>query len=92
MVDPDPVLDMKGMTMEDITLMLKFIYTGEVVIEKGNVEHFLGAANELKIAGLTKSNNSEQADSNPTKTVEDSIEEKIDSKESVEKTPKARQG
>ena len=53
MVDPDPVLDMKGMSMEDITLLLKFIYTGEVVIEKGNVEHFLEAANELKIAGLT---------------------------------------
>ena len=78
MVDPDPVLDMKGMTMEDITLLLKFIYTGEVVIEKGNVEQFLEAANELKIAGLTKSNKSVP---DTPQTVEDSIEEKIDSDE-----------
>ena len=41
MSDPDPVLDMKGMTMEEISLLLKFIYTGEVVIAKDNVEQFL---------------------------------------------------
>merc|ERR1719347_2327864 len=77
--------------MEDITLMLKFIYTGEVVIEKGNVEHFLGAANELKIAGLTKSNNSKETDSDPKETVEDSFEEKTDSEQLVERKVKARQ-
>ena len=32
MSDPDPVLDMKGMTMEEISLLLKFIYTGEVMV------------------------------------------------------------
>ena len=32
MSEPDPVLDMKGMTMEEISLLLKFIYTGEVMV------------------------------------------------------------
>ena len=32
MSDPDPVFDMKGMTMEEISLLLKFIYTGEVMV------------------------------------------------------------
>ena len=32
MSNPDPVLDMKGMTMEEISLLLKFIYTGEVMV------------------------------------------------------------
>ena len=85
MVDPDPVLDMKGMTMEDITLLLKFIYTGEVVIEKRNVEQFLEAANELKIAGLTKANKSETEDSDSKQT----SDEKMDSVEPDKKKLKA---
>merc|ERR1712126_77621 len=81
---------MKGMSMEDITLMLKFIYTGEVVVEKGNVEHFLAAANELKIAGLTKSNNSKEADSDSKQTVDDTFEEKAESEQPVQRKARPR--
>ena len=44
----------------------------QVVIAKDNVEQFLEAANELKIAGLTKSNNSKQEDEDDqVQTIED---------------------
>ena len=49
-----PLIYMKGMNIEDIGLLLKFIYTGEVTLEKENLESFLDTANELQIAGLTK--------------------------------------
>ena len=49
-----PVLYMKGMNIEDISLLLKFVYTGEVTLEKENLESFLETANELQIAGLVK--------------------------------------
>ena len=49
-----PVLYMKGMNIEDIGLLLKFVYTGEVTLEKENLESFLETANDLQIAGLVK--------------------------------------
>ena len=49
-----PLLYMKGMNTEDISLLLKFIYTGEVTLEKESLERFLETADELQIAGLTK--------------------------------------
>ena len=49
-----PLLYMKGMNIEDIGLLLKFVYTGEVTLEKDNLESFLETANELQIAGLVK--------------------------------------
>ena len=49
-----PCLYMKGMSFEDINLLLKFVYTGEVTLEKENLDSFLENANELQIAGLTK--------------------------------------
>ena len=54
-----PFLYMKGMNRKDLNQMLDFIYFGEVLVEKENLEDFLEIANELKIAGLTKTNSSE---------------------------------
>ena len=48
-----PLLYMKGINMEDLQLILKFLYFGEVMVVQKNLEHFLECANELKIAGLT---------------------------------------
>ena len=50
-----PLLFMKGMDMEDIGLLLKFIYTGEVSLEKEKLESFLDIGNELQISGLIRS-------------------------------------
>ena len=35
-----PLLYMKGMNIEDIALLLKFIYTGEVTVEKESLESY----------------------------------------------------
>ena len=50
-----PLLYMRGMDMEDIGLLLKFIYTGEVSLEKEKLESFLDLGNELQISGLIRS-------------------------------------
>ena len=50
-----PLLYMRGMDMEDIGLLLKFIYTGEVSLEKEKLESFLDIGNELQISGLIRS-------------------------------------
>ena len=49
-----PFLYMKGMNIKDISLLLKFVYTGEVTLEKESLDNFLENANELQIAGLVK--------------------------------------
>ena len=49
-----PFLYMKGMNIKDISLLLKFVYTGEVTLEKESLDNFLENANELRIAGLVK--------------------------------------
>ena len=59
-----PLLYLNGMNIEDIGLLLKFIYTGEVTLEKENLESFLQAANELQIAGLTQPADQAVAESN----------------------------
>ena len=48
------LLYMRGITMEDLDLILKFLYFGEVEICQKNLENFLEIANELKIEGLTR--------------------------------------
>ena len=47
-----PLLYLKGVTMEDLTQMLKFIYSGEVQIDNENLPRFLDTANDFKIEGL----------------------------------------
>ena len=39
--------------MDDLQLVLKFLYFREVMVVRKNLENFLECANELKIAGLT---------------------------------------
>ena len=69
-----PLLYMKGMNIEDINLLLKFVYTGEVALEKENLESFLETANELQIAGLVKSVGKDIAEFNLFED-EDNLEE-----------------
>ena len=46
--------------MENLELILKFLYFGEVEICQNNLESFLEIANELKIAGLTRNESATQ--------------------------------
>ena len=47
-----PVIYLKGVDIEDLKYLLKFIYSGEVEIPNENLEKFLDAANDLKVSGL----------------------------------------
>ena len=47
-----PLLYLKGIGIEDLRNIIKFIYSGEVEVESNTLSQFLEAANELKIDGL----------------------------------------
>ena len=48
------IIDLKGITMEDINSILQFIYLGEVAICEGRMEEFFYVAQKLKIKELSK--------------------------------------
>ena len=48
-----PLIYLKGVDARDLRGILKFIYSGEVEVEKEEVARFMGTANDLEIDGLT---------------------------------------
>ena len=48
-----PLIYLKGVEAKDLSGILKFIYSGEVEVEKEEVARFLETANDLEIDGLT---------------------------------------
>ena len=53
---PNPYIFLHGVTYNNLTSILDFIYNGEVDIEQENLNSFLTLAEELQIKGLTKYN------------------------------------
>ena len=53
---PNPYIFLHGVTYNNLTSILDFIYNGEVNIEQDNLNSFLTLAEELQIKGLTKHN------------------------------------
>ena len=53
---PNPYIFLHGVTYNNLTSILDFIYNGEVNIEQDNLNSFLILAEELQIKGLTKHN------------------------------------
>ena len=81
-----PLLYLKGMNMEDINLLLKFVYTGEVTLEKESLDGFLATANELQIAGLTKPEKlvADEEKSENNSKVDDAVKEFLESDSNCE--------
>ena len=50
---PHPLIFLHGINYEDIELIVKFIYLGEVEIAQEKVQSFLQAANSMQIQGLS---------------------------------------
>ena len=73
-----PLLYLKGVTLEDLTQMLKFIYSGEVQIDNENLPRFLDTANDFKIEGLKQEK--EPTSRNETYHNEEKVEHIEDSK------------
>ena len=52
-----PLLYLNSITIEDLTCILQFIYSGEVEISNDNLDKFLCSAKELQIDGLVPQDN-----------------------------------
>ena len=59
-----PLIYMKGIDFKYLKSLVEFVYSGEVNIEKDNLNMFLDTADELQIAGLTKSLEAKQTEVN----------------------------
>ena len=55
---PHPLIFFRGFQSEDLAAILNFLYFGEAIIHKENLDSFLAAAEELKLEGLTGQNSS----------------------------------
>ena len=85
-----PLLYLKGVDIEDLTSLMKFIYSGEVEISNDCLGKFLDAANELQVDGLLhrgggvnrkkRSSNQVSANKADQKTASSNLMEEIESK------------
>ena len=55
--NPEPLIFLKGMKSEDLSALLDFFYFGEANIDQESLDVFLGLADDLKVLGLTRSEN-----------------------------------
>merc|ERR1719430_1859553 len=53
--NPQPLIFLKGMRSEDLSAILDFFYFGETNIDQESLDAFLGLAEDLKVLGLTRS-------------------------------------
>jgi len=56
-----PLLYLKGVAFSDLAAVLNFMYHGEVNVAQEELNSFLAVAEDLKVKGLTQSNNSKAA-------------------------------
>ena len=56
--NPQPLIFLKGMRSEDLSAILDFFYFGEANIDQESLDAFLALADDLKVLGLTRSEDS----------------------------------
>jgi len=66
---PNPYIYLRGVTYDDLTSILDFIYNGEVNIAQNDLNDFLAVAEELQIKGLTNQDNENSSGNFPEKSV-----------------------
>ena len=54
---PNPLIYLRGISAQDLTYLLDFIYYGEVNVAQDELDKFLEVAESLKIKGLTQTSN-----------------------------------
>ena len=59
-----PLLYLKGISMEDMTSVLAFMYHGEVSVGQDNLNSFLAVAEDLNVKGLTQGENKANNETN----------------------------
>ena len=68
---PHPLLYLKGVSIQQLSALLQFLYTGEVRVVKKDLEYFLDTAKELQIEGLVN----EEAGAKEDKLIQQDIEQ-----------------
>jgi len=61
-----PLLYLKGVAFSDLAAVLNFMYHGEVNVAQEELNSFLAVAEDLKVKGLTQSNNSKSTPPPPS--------------------------
>ena len=84
-----PLIYMKGVNMEDLQLILRFLYFGEVVIVQKDFQKFMECADELKIAGLAANFDKEGLEENKKEINETNQEVMKREGSSISKTPES---
>merc|ERR1719491_2072486 len=54
---PHPLIYMRGVKSEDLWAIVDFLYIGEANVYQENIDNFLAFAQEIKLKGVTKSEN-----------------------------------
>ena len=58
---PHPLIYMRGLKSEDLLAIIDFLYLGEANVEQENLDSFLALAEELRLKGLTGTDNPDKA-------------------------------
>ena len=58
---PHPLIYMRGLKSEDLLAIIDFLYLGEANVDQENLDSFLALAEELRLKGLTGTDNPEKA-------------------------------
>ena len=80
---PHPLIYLRGFRSEDVAAILDFIYFGEANVYQDNLDSFLAITEELKLQGLTGSEESESEETESEKVEE---EKKFSKPEPIHKT------
>ena len=79
---PHPLIYMKGVKAEELTVLIDFLYFGEASIYQENLDSFLATVKELKVRGLSENPGAKEEEhliaSPSTETIQKTKEEPID--------------
>ena len=61
---PHPLIYMKGIRSENLMAMVEFFYKGEANVPQENLDTFLALADEMRLKGLSKTDESQETEGN----------------------------
>ena len=86
----NPLLFLRGISYQEISAVLDFMYIGEAKVQEIKFDAFLGAAEELKIRGLTRGKEGDTSESTPSRKIKQYIntyENRTETKKTVPSSP-----
>ena len=75
----NPLLFLRGITYQEMSAILDFMYNGEAKVQQNQLDAFLAVSEELKIRGLSTENKGYSRDSTPLRKRPSQHEERLES-------------